>query len=588
MKYIKFTINNYKAISSPVTLNFSKTNIIPIIGVNEGGKTTLLKSVYCFDYRNDTYTDTFNHLKNVGNIYVLKSKNANITAYIEGNTTEILAILDEFRDSVEEKRKVQSTKYREILNNQSHGYIKITRVLNGKQEYSELIVSGSRENLDNGDENQRWFCEHECEALSKRIVDHCPAIIYYDDFRDKFEDKIYLSNNTNGRSKKILETIFYKTFENANENDRISLNDLTNDALSENAIESACNSVTSYINQKLTDKWKLLHRLEPKEQYNNIKIEIKKKDDADGKYIHINIKETIQGTDEKDKDVYFDLDQRSKGFYWFFNFTLKTTFNHSSLSNKYNIYLLDEPGCYLHSSAQNGLCEILRDFGKSDQIIVYNTHSEHLLDEQFIPATRVAFKDKNGSIALVHFSEYKSSSSDLKFDALAPLRNAFRISPSINQQFSKDIIIVLEGITDWVSFLIFDDHDNVGFLLSRGAESTIDYCSWLLSLQSTFICLLDDDPVGKKTQNKINENFGEYVNCKTYGDDNKLEHLYDKNELKTISAKFFQDQVEIDYKKKKSLEKLLYKLYSIDRAEVVKHMPNTYKNFKQIIDNLLK
>ena len=61
--------------------------------------------------------------------------------------------------------------------------------------------------------------------------------------------------------------------------------------------------------------------------------------------------------DAKGDDHYFFVMDRSKGFYWFFNFVMKLEFNPKVVENSDvdAIYLLDEPGSYLHATAQSKL-----------------------------------------------------------------------------------------------------------------------------------------------------------------------------------------------------------------------------------------
>lgn len=42
MKYQKFIIKNYRAISEEIEIDLKKSSLLPIIGVNECGKTTIL------------------------------------------------------------------------------------------------------------------------------------------------------------------------------------------------------------------------------------------------------------------------------------------------------------------------------------------------------------------------------------------------------------------------------------------------------------------------------------------------------------------------------------------------------------------
>jgi len=54
MKYKKFAITNYKAIRKKVEIDLIKSSIVPIIGINECDKTTILKSIFCF-YKKTMY-----------------------------------------------------------------------------------------------------------------------------------------------------------------------------------------------------------------------------------------------------------------------------------------------------------------------------------------------------------------------------------------------------------------------------------------------------------------------------------------------------------------------------------------------------
>ena len=52
MKYLKFRIKNYRAIKD-LEIDLEKNSLIPIIGINECGKTTILKAIFAFDWVND-------------------------------------------------------------------------------------------------------------------------------------------------------------------------------------------------------------------------------------------------------------------------------------------------------------------------------------------------------------------------------------------------------------------------------------------------------------------------------------------------------------------------------------------------------
>jgi len=64
MKYKQFIIKNYKAIENEMVIDINKYSLIPIIGINECGKTTILKAIFTFDHNNDEFNDNVNHWYN--------------------------------------------------------------------------------------------------------------------------------------------------------------------------------------------------------------------------------------------------------------------------------------------------------------------------------------------------------------------------------------------------------------------------------------------------------------------------------------------------------------------------------------------
>ena len=73
MKYSNFIIRNYRAIKGPLNVNVKDRRLIPIVGINECGKTTILQAIYCFDYTNDKEYKG-RHLENIKNLYEQKKR----------------------------------------------------------------------------------------------------------------------------------------------------------------------------------------------------------------------------------------------------------------------------------------------------------------------------------------------------------------------------------------------------------------------------------------------------------------------------------------------------------------------------------
>ena len=93
MKYKNFIINNYRAIKGPMTIDLENTRLMPIVGINECGKTTILKAIYCFDFSNDKNYDG-KHLISLDNLYTTTTKEEHrIDATISSDSKDLKNIL---------------------------------------------------------------------------------------------------------------------------------------------------------------------------------------------------------------------------------------------------------------------------------------------------------------------------------------------------------------------------------------------------------------------------------------------------------------------------------------------------------------
>lgn len=89
------------------------------------------------------------------------------------------------------------------------------------------------------------------------------------------------------------------------------------------------------------------------------------------------------------------LNQRSKGFNWFFSFIVWFSKIQNDDNSTY-ILLLDEPGLNLHASAQKDLLNFIEDLSKNYQVI-YTTHSPFLVDSKNLHRVRTVYEGEEGS-----------------------------------------------------------------------------------------------------------------------------------------------------------------------------------------------
>src|SRR5689334_9293606 len=92
MKYLKFRIANYRAITGPLEIDVRRNSLLPIIGVNESGKTTILHAVFAFDHFNDEL-NVGRHLQDIANLYEVSPHNPQVSAYVQITWEEFLKVL---------------------------------------------------------------------------------------------------------------------------------------------------------------------------------------------------------------------------------------------------------------------------------------------------------------------------------------------------------------------------------------------------------------------------------------------------------------------------------------------------------------
>jgi predicted ATPase len=212
-----------------------------------------------------------------------------------------------------------------------------------------------------------------------------------------------------------------------NSDGKLTVQNLLDASSSDNLVKSICASMSKKLNTTIVEQWKEI-RLEQNEVNFRIEVEFNRNCTT------LEFKLVEQVNDQDDR--YFDIRQRSKGFYWFFNFVMRTEFNpKGSFGNKKGaIFLFDEPGAYLHVSMQNNLCKKLKLLSK-DNVVVYCTHSPELIDYENIGKTWVCYRDMfdNGNILLKIAEEF------YQLEDLGKDKKQIIVEPLINKSIIYDL-----------------------------------------------------------------------------------------------------------------------------------------------------
>ena len=571
MKYIKFTIENYKGISGPLDVDLHKTSLMPIIGVNECGKTTILQAIFSFDYFNDSFNKTIRHLEDVHNLYTTESKTPKISAVIEITDDEIKETLKQLKekDSALDS-KVRS--YTRLLKDFS-GVVLISRDLKEKQyniDYEKFI---------DGEFNN---------TLAEAIIKKLPYILFFDDFRDNIEEKIEIKSSNNEMSGWLA--IVDRLFRTADEN--FNILELPNKE--GRARKTTLAKVNKILNDTLTKEWQNF-RLDDKDAL-KIKVDYEKESETTtaGQTVERHfVKFDVIEKDQDNNEYFFFVRDRSKGFFWFFNFVMKLEFNPKVVNNTDGaIYLLDEPGSYLHASAQAKLCKKLKLLSETNKVL-YCTHSHYLLDPEVVPINTVKVASKNPDnfkIELYSIHEYKDDTKS-KRSAFQPITDALQIKPLILDLNFKNILIT-EGIYDYYAFEMFKGKREINVLPSTNAESVKYFISLMIAWQIDYKALWDNDDEGR-TEKDLAENFFGKIEA-----DNNF-YLFPHKTSRTkktilqnlfVGNDFIMIKNELGLNKNSSFEKTILSLfYSSYKTKILKKISKETKdNFKKVFDLLFK
>ncbi len=562
MKYMKFIIENYKAITGPLVLDIHKNSLTPVIGINECGKTTILHAIFALDWMNDKL-NRGRHLEDVSNLYELVSQDSLISAEIELTWKEFYRSLSNIKD------KVSSNQYDDYINKIKRenfpGCLIIKRNLRNKRYYIDSPLFEHKQL--NG-------------LLVKEFLRHMPYILYFDDFRDSVDEEIEVDKGQKGNSKgwlSIIEQLFKKT------DSSLSVFDLPGMELRKR--KGVLAKVSKKLNATLTREWQNFSL--DGEDLLNISIDFHEKESGSGKGI---IKLEVIEKDQSGDEHFFFIRDRSKGFFWFFNFVMKLEFNPkvAGSSGYESIYLLDEPGSYLHASAQRKLCQKLRDLSKDNKVL-YCTHSQYLLAPEIIPlnSIKIAEKDGHGKIKLFSIHDYKGTFKTKK-SAFQPLMDALQVNPFI-ADFDKDNVLIVEGICDRFAIDMLKGSCDMKILPAVNADSEIYLISLMIAWQVNYRVLWDNDKEGIKSKEKAedyfgtNESNGKFVLLPKLGRSRKtiLQDLFSGNDMVMIKN-------ALGIPRNTSFEKTITTLYySSERNSIVENIStNTKTSFKELLTSL--
>lgn len=586
MRYKQFIIKNYRAITGPLEIPVDKGSLMPIIGINESGKTTILQAIFAFDHYNDDSNDRGRHLDDVSNLYRSSSPPATVEAEIEITRSELRKI---FSECGKESSTEKST------------YEDLGRRTKWPSRLVILRTIPTRKYTIHGE----YFGNDGLQdTVAREIIRRLPYILYFDDFRDKIPEKIEIpleEGESSGEWFDIIEQLFAYTDKS------FSTHKLAKMEVRQR--KTVLSQVQRRLNETLTRQWQNF-RLDDREAL-EIQIEfaqevlaaqaVQPPTSAAGplatsappptaQLVKNYIKLEVVESDRQGNRRFFFISDRSKGFYWFFNFVMKLEFNPKVTDDQqHSIYLLDEPGSYLHAHAQRKLCEKLRQIACTNHVI-YCTHSHYLLDPEVIPinSVMVADKDESSNIGLTRMIDYREKTKT-PWSALQPVLDALQIKPYALDLIHAQTTVITEGIYDYYCLELFRGERPISVLPCLGAPSVKSYIPLMIAWQVEFRALWDNDAEGRKQYGHAQALFGEVIAerslrllpCDTPNCSWIIQNMFDGGDLVLVRQ-------ELGLAQDTSFERTMLALfYSSAKQSIVERMSQvTHTRFNELFDHL--
>ena len=266
----------------------------------------------------------------------------------------------------------------------------------------------------------------------------------------------------------------------------------------------------------------------------------------DNDYFHTYVSDHNSGY-----DVEVNLDERSRGFKWFFSFYITFCADTHGGDAENAIILLDEPGLYLHAKSQGDLLNhLIDDFANQ---IIYTTHSPFLVPVKDISAIKtVSISEEEGT----KVTNDPSGDSTTLFPLQAAL--GYDIAQSL---FIGSHNLIVEGVTDYWYISAISEYliakgmtglnDNITITPAGGAQKVSYLVSLLSSQNLNVVLLLDDERNSRQTSIEI-------VNGKLIGQKNivfvsevqsgnvtevDIEDLFDKEMFRSLISEAYSPDI---------------------------------------------
>ena len=576
LSFLNFKIQNYKGIQD-VEIDLVKNNLVLLLGLNESGKTTILKALESFSFLNDpeqVFNPKFFHSIRKKS-HVNSNETAKITATIK----------------IQGELQLKKPKSLEKINLEEKDIDSMNSFVYHLNEQKQVVLS--RVFPFKGGKPQKYYYKFESEhpfaqtklsqLLAIELVNVCPFILYFEDFKDRIPEKIFVNKKSDSYDPiwyDIIDGLFYNTDENFSIESFKKFYSPSSPMLDDaNTVETRVNKT---LNETFTEKWKSLSG-------------VKEIESAELKYSHVGQAQYFT-LKVKDKDgTTYSVDERSKGALWYLSFLMKTEFRSKKLRKNSGkpVFLIDEPASNLHSTAQ---VNMINDFKKlaKDTSIIYTTHSQYLISLENIKNTYII--EKVGGVVTAHKWGVYLNQENSNIAYYQPLANLLNLIPnSLTVPWEKAILT--EGPSDrhvLISiYRILHGHELKDVVIYPGtsAKSLSNLISLNIGWNAKFKILLDGDEEGIEAAAIYKKQFSLSEEISHLPDDRKkIEKCFSKSEKNGIRSLVLNNGATEDVSKREfaSMWAIISETKEYDKEIHALLSAGTNKFFKDLFNSLLK
>ena len=324
--------------------------------------------------------------------------------------------------------------------------------------------------------------------VHKYVVDHLPTFIYMDDYKafrgtaQLDEIKSHQDQNRLTEEDKTFLTILNLSALDLNELVRFGQGNSENVEQRQYDLDDGAATLTSEISGRLRQR--------------SYAVDYR----ADGQRFLTFVK------DDRDPSL-IELEERSKGFQWFFSFDLM--FMHESKGTFEGcVVLLDEPGLHLHPEAQKDLLDRLEYYAEGNTLL-YTTHLPFMIDLNHPDRIRVLKETDDGIIVTTNLVE-------------SPPEATLVLQAALGMKYSQSSLIakrnlVVEGVNDYWILTELSNllrrageegiPEDVRVTPGGSASQAVHVATFMIGQELDVVALFDSDNAGRGARDELIKNW---------------------------------------------------------------------------------